>query len=46
MSNPAPEIILDEPCARLRDAVAQFAPVFVFKPKGKKLEQQGVLPKE
>jgi pimeloyl-ACP methyl ester carboxylesterase len=31
MTQPPPTIILDEPCARLREAVAAFAPVFVFK---------------
>jgi len=31
MSKPRPTVILDEPCARLRDTVAAFAPVFVFK---------------
>lgn len=31
MSRPRPTVILDEPCARLHDAVAAFAPVFVFK---------------
>ena len=34
MSKPRPTVILDEPCARLRDAVAEFAPVFVFKASG------------
>jgi len=31
MNQPRPTVILDEPCARLRDAVAAFAPVFVFR---------------
>jgi pimeloyl-ACP methyl ester carboxylesterase len=31
MTKPRPTVILDEPCARLRDTVAAFAPVFVFK---------------
>ena len=31
MEMPSPTIILDEPCSRLRDEVAAFAPVFVFK---------------
>lgn len=31
MARSCATVILDEPCARLRDAVAAFAPVFVFK---------------
>jgi pimeloyl-ACP methyl ester carboxylesterase len=31
MPQPPPTVILDEPSARLRDAVAAFAPVYVFK---------------
>lgn len=32
MSKLRPTIILDEPCARLRDEVAEFGPVFILKP--------------
>jgi pimeloyl-ACP methyl ester carboxylesterase len=32
MKNHAPTVILDEPSSRLREAVAAFAPVFVFRP--------------
>lgn len=33
MTKPSPTVILDAPCAALRDAVEAFAPVFVFKPQ-------------
>jgi pimeloyl-ACP methyl ester carboxylesterase len=33
MTKHRPTVILDGPCAALRDAVAAFAPVFVFKPQ-------------